>query len=96
MMAISAELLVGMLALPAIAAASSLPAAIENQDARSCRRTRRSAVGLECGIRDQENSGSDLASRESASGRGERRETRREMDRSIKRLCPAASMDRIV
>lgn len=90
MMAISAELLVGMLALPAIAAASSLPAGIENQDARIRERNRgrrrRSAVGLVCGIRDQENSGLDLANRESASGRGEGKPAR-----SIE-----ASMDRIV
>ena len=54
MMAISAELLVGMLALPAIAAASSLPAhaapAIENKRLGS----ENEIAGLVGGIRDQE------------------------------------------
>jgi len=59
MMAISAELLVGMLALPAIAAASSLPAhaapAIENKRLGS----ENEIAGLVGGIRDQEKRNQD-------------------------------------
>jgi hypothetical protein len=95
MMAISAELLVGMLALPAIAAASSLPAhaaaAIENKRLGSD--SENEIAGLVGGIRDQEKETRigpcDLRIRE----RAWRREGNPARNRSIRRLCSAAWMD---